>query len=67
MELITLSLILLLAAGAGLAAAGAMLWTVFVCMSRLAAPRAITRASTAVRSTVDDSNFGDAAPLAPAA
>lgn len=67
MELIALSLILLLAAGTGLAAAGAMLWTVFVCMSRLAVPTAITHASPVVRSRVDDTNLGDAAPLAPAA
>ena len=65
MELIALTVIMLLATGAGLAAAGATLWTVFVCMSRLAIPCAVAHASTAV--TPGDTNLGDAAPLAPAA
>jgi hypothetical protein len=67
MELIALTVIMLLATGAGLAAAGATLWTVFVCMSRLAVPCAIAHAPTAGRVATDDPNLGDAAPLAPAA
>ena len=67
MEMIALTVIMLLATGAGLAAAGATLWTVFVCMSRLAVPCAVAHASTAGRAAPGDTNLGDAAPLAPAA